>query len=144
MRIIDCISDVCSSDLYPLAQTPRDSAVVFVVPFLSTILFVSAGRAPAPHICLPILPGHPAEPKHGLQPSPTQDPLDYSMILASAWAWPTLQSPRYRARNQPAVGSVPLQRWQRPMAASDLDRSEERRVGKECVSTGRSRWSPYH
>src|SRR3546814_6061103 len=23
-------------------------------------------------------------------------------------------------------------------------RSEERRVGKECVSTGRSRWSPYH
>src|SRR3546814_4798810 len=31
----------------------------------------------------------------------------------------------------------------------DLDaataiRSEERRVGKECVSTCRSRWSPYH
>src|SRR3546814_8380935 len=24
------------------------------------------------------------------------------------------------------------------------DRSEERRVGKECVSTCRSRWSPYH
>src|SRR3546814_19968053 len=23
-------------------------------------------------------------------------------------------------------------------------RSEERRVGKECVSTSRSRWSPYH
>src|SRR3546814_14597916 len=26
----------------------------------------------------------------------------------------------------------------------DAGRSEERRVGKECVSTGRSRWSPYH
>src|SRR3546814_20274732 len=25
-----------------------------------------------------------------------------------------------------------------------LIRSEERRVGKECVSTCRSRWSPYH
>src|SRR3546814_12250558 len=25
-----------------------------------------------------------------------------------------------------------------------LDRSEERRVGKECVSKCRSRWSPYH
>src|SRR3546814_19513991 len=25
-----------------------------------------------------------------------------------------------------------------------LPRSEERRVGKECVSTSRSRWSPYH
>src|SRR3546814_7498801 len=25
-----------------------------------------------------------------------------------------------------------------------LQRSEERRVGRECVSTCRSRWSPYH
>src|SRR3546814_18273364 len=30
------------------------------------------------------------------------------------------------------------------LAPKDLVRSEERRVGKECVSTGRSRWSPYH
>src|SRR3546814_8945960 len=27
---------------------------------------------------------------------------------------------------------------------NEIDRSEERRVGKECVSTCRSRWSPYH
>src|SRR3546814_18677180 len=27
---------------------------------------------------------------------------------------------------------------------TNLDRSEERRVGKECVSTCRSRWSQYH
>src|SRR3546814_9457742 len=27
---------------------------------------------------------------------------------------------------------------------SDWDRSEERRVGNECVSPCRSRWSPYH
>src|SRR3546814_12062152 len=26
----------------------------------------------------------------------------------------------------------------------DISRSEERRVGKECVSTCISRWSPYH
>src|SRR3546814_15275079 len=26
----------------------------------------------------------------------------------------------------------------------DAERSDERRVGKECVSTCRSRWSPYH
>src|SRR3546814_14453906 len=32
-----------------------------------------------------------------------------------------------------AVGGVPV----------ELVRSEERRVGKECVSTCRSRWSPY-
>src|SRR3546814_11339175 len=29
-------------------------------------------------------------------------------------------------------------------AVRDAARSEERRVGKECVSTCRSRWSPYH
>src|SRR3546814_849417 len=28
--------------------------------------------------------------------------------------------------------------------ADQMGRSEERRVGKECVSTCRSRWSPYH
>src|SRR3546814_10568096 len=30
------------------------------------------------------------------------------------------------------------------MTTDGLLRSEERRVGKECVSTCRSRWSPYH
>src|SRR3546814_16093153 len=29
-------------------------------------------------------------------------------------------------------------------SANNGFRSEERRVGKECVSTCRSRWSPYH
>src|SRR3546814_13298725 len=32
----------------------------------------------------------------------------------------------------------------RPAAMPSRGRSEERRVGKECVSTFRSRWSPYH
>src|SRR3546814_14977175 len=30
------------------------------------------------------------------------------------------------------------------IVAAFAQRSEERRVGKACVSTGRSRWSPYH
>src|SRR3546814_16852517 len=30
-----------------------------------------------------------------------------------------------------------------PERRPEIDSSEERRVGKECVSTGRSRWSPY-
>src|SRR3546814_5269010 len=33
---------------------------------------------------------------------------------------------------------------ERNVHARCLLRSEERRVGKECVSTCRSRWSPYH
>src|SRR3546814_11473792 len=32
----------------------------------------------------------------------------------------------------------------RHRARHEMIRSEERRVGKECVSTCRSRWSPYH
>src|SRR3546814_16031779 len=32
----------------------------------------------------------------------------------------------------------------RAAGLSAEQRSEERRVGKECVSTCRSRWSPYH
>src|SRR3546814_7912728 len=34
-------------------------------------------------------------------------------------------------------------RWSRVLIP-ESGRSEERRVGKECVSTCRSRWSPYH
>src|SRR3546814_4772797 len=44
---------------------------------------------------------------------------------------PRTRSHRGRCRNS----STPTAPW---------PRSEERRVGKECVSTCRSRWSPYH
>src|SRR3546814_15768084 len=36
------------------------------------------------------------------------------------------------------------QKFQGNVARDRRHRSEERRVGKECVSTCRSRWSPYH
>src|SRR3546814_19095877 len=51
------------------------------------------------------------------------------------------------------VGSDPAQAFEQifvvlPVVCAHDDgnglRSEERRVGKECVSTCRSRWSPYH
>src|SRR3546814_4144086 len=40
------------------------------------------------------------------------------------------------------VDSQPSFQDNRPVVS--FRRSEERRVGKECVSTCRSRWSPYH
>src|SRR3546814_19975516 len=43
------------------------------------------------------------------------------------------------ALNRLGVRSLPVY-----LAGFALLRSEERRVGKECVSTCRSRWSPYH
>src|SRR3546814_5587342 len=38
----------------------------------------------------------------------------------------------------------PLELYATDLNAEARQRSEERRVGKECVSTCRSRWSPYH
>src|SRR3546814_3680998 len=45
-----------------------------------------------------------------------------------------LEDPKYDVDEQPEV----------LLRAPGVGRSEERRVGKECVSTCRSRWSPYH
>src|SRR3546814_1340278 len=43
------------------------------------------------------------------------------------------------------VGEIRFEKSQVGIAGGcPLGRSEERRVGKECVSTCRSRWSPYH
>src|SRR3546814_15372108 len=42
------------------------------------------------------------------------------------------------------VGGAPLNEAFANSIGADAYRSEERRVGKECVSTCRSRWSPYH
>src|SRR3546814_4940308 len=45
---------------------------------------------------------------------------------------------RYEEADHASTGSGSLH------AGTVVKRSEERRVGKECVSTGRSRWSRYH
>src|SRR3546814_14187709 len=42
------------------------------------------------------------------------------------------------------TGAGKISGSEREEASCRLERSEERRVGKECVSTCRSRWSPYH
>src|SRR3546814_11115713 len=48
----------------------------------------------------------------------------------------------YAGERSTTIDGLPL-RLDRRVHWSE-DRSEERRVGKECVSTCRSRWSPYH
>src|SRR3546814_1374970 len=49
--------------------------------------------------------------------------------------------PSKRAADRSSLGTHDIAR---APAQPALSRSEERRVGKECVSTCRSRWSPYH
>src|SRR3546814_16620969 len=48
-------------------------------------------------------------------------------------------SPRWAPRGEKSIACLIV--W---YCVSLTSRSEERRVGKECVSTCRSRWSPYH
>src|SRR3546814_20232726 len=53
---------------------------------------------------------------------------------------------RVEAALEPPSQNQQSRSRQTPHKVGSLDerRSEERRVGKECVSTCRSRWSPYH
>src|SRR3546814_13729733 len=57
-------------------------------------------------------------------------------------------SGRAAMAGHPRIGAVVQQGVERPPAGQgaqqQVERSEERRVGKECVSTCRSRWLPYH
>src|SRR3546814_15259498 len=55
------------------------------------------------------------------------------------------RTPSTAASTPEAAVSVRSNSLRRPrIRTSVLLRSEERRVGKECCSTCRSRWSPYH
>src|SRR3546814_14047398 len=102
--------------------------------------------------------------------SDLSSPLGVLLVLGAAvsWAIGTLLTKLYAV----PMGAVPFVGWQMvlggipifllaPLLETDrwfvystgawlamlsnaTVRSEERRVGKECVSTGRSRWSPVH
>src|SRR3546814_16090185 len=70
--------------------------------------------------------------------------------LERAYAWLSLA---IRAYPEGPDRDAAIRQWDRiggliddagRARAETLMRSEERRVGKECVSTCRSRWSPYH
>src|SRR3546814_17518727 len=50
----------------------------------------------------------------------------------------------HSSSRQADFGHAPGARGEPGHGAGAVGRSEERRVGKECVSTCRSRWSPYH
>src|SRR3546814_12172256 len=59
---------------------------------------------------------------------------------APAWARRLRAEQRQRARIHSTEQTI--REGDKP--GTGASRSEERRVGKECVSTCRSRWSPYH
>src|SRR3546814_11350341 len=93
MRISDCSSDVCSSDLYEWAAAQVEAM---------------GGEAAR------------------LRPR---------LVIATFKQWTARE---LDLRREAASASELAEILQAEL------RSEERRVGKECVSTCRSRWSPYH
>src|SRR3546814_19674920 len=66
--------------------------------------------------------------QHGITATLRNDALDWYEYMAKQMQRATL-----RGDTQHMLGMM-----------KELARSEERRVGKECVSTCRSRWSPYN
>src|SRR3546814_3408839 len=70
----------------------------------------------------------------------------YEMRI-SDWSSDVCSSDLSSAASSPPTSSSSGRNSTHPTATCrslPSSRSEERRVGKECVSTCRSRWSPYH
>src|SRR3546814_15027976 len=73
------------------------------------------------------------------------------LCLQNVWLEGTLLKPNMVISGQDCPEQADVQevaertlRCLKRTVPAAVPRSEERRVGKECVSTCRSRWSPYH
>src|SRR3546814_12759680 len=69
-------------------------------------------------------------------------PTDSPVTIAPEWRGAQPKVPRIEIVSTYGCDVAPMDAAD-PAVEARL-RSEERRVGKECVSTCRSRWSPYH
>ena len=67
--------------------------------------------------------------------------LEYALTYPDAVESLVLVGPGLRDMNP---NEAVRKSWEEEEALVDADRSEERRVGKECALLCRSRWSPYH
>src|SRR3546814_14041465 len=123
MRISDWSSDVCSSDLFLFSSPDWGKA--------RGCEWLGAGASALGCECPPASALRPTPPPLFRTQGHSHPPFNLRGVqkrkAGLASSKPAIRSP---ARPAGRVGPVGL-------------RSEERRVGKECVSTGRSRWSPY-
>src|SRR3546814_15503133 len=117
MRISDWSSDVCSSDLREgrvEAQAARE---------IRKNVPIKAGAAPY---------------RHERAACPQSGPQEGALVHEGK-----ILTFIHRGGGQAIMG-VPIGLVEIQVERNEEVRSEERSVGKECVSTGRSRWSPYH
>src|SRR3546814_12595649 len=116
MRISDWSSDVCSSDLQPLDHRLSRTKNT---KRCSQVTVNNGIPLFVTHILDDTVPGIAGVINNNVQPCVVID------------------CNPYEALSKVGSGNVPVTNY-------CLARSEERRVGKECVSTCRSRWAPYH
>src|SRR3546814_371662 len=85
----------------------------------------------------------PIECCHPWLPSPTHEPDPPVRVVPSSNARTRMS---LLSLDQAAIrhGIWDIGAWLSAVALLVMLRSEERRVGKECVSTGKYRWAPYH
>src|SRR3546814_12119609 len=124
MRISDWSSDVCSSDLFGQASLAGPLANLVAIPWWSLVV-----------VPLSLLGTALEALHHG---------AGEWAWRAAAWcfdlSWPAMQ---WLAGSRFALWWLPEARWfALPLALLGAFRSEERRVGKECVSPCRSRGFP--
>src|SRR3546814_4674105 len=127
MRISDWSSDVCSSDLRAAEAPARSLSPASDQYMIEGTIVRNLDKVT------------------DVQASLRFDQTD-SLALLGLGADGVGPALRRQSRTQNWEGSTSLNgmlddwRW----ALTGNYRSEERRVGKECVSTFRSRWAPYH
>src|SRR3546814_18015705 len=136
MRISDWSSDVCSSDL-------REASAG------STLLEVNAtGLAPAINNTVTTAPtfGVPFDGRYISRSSPYINYGDPRRSRSDLDVWGTALTANWEVADALTIKSITAYRTSESTSDRDGDgspaRSEERRVGKECVSPCRSRWSP--
>src|SRR3546814_3781575 len=130
MRISDWSSDVCSSDLLAelVVQLPE--------PYVNADWAQPGGSAAHAmyHLSLSANPSRVWSVDVGEGTGSVAHLLAQPIVVGD-----TVYTMDSRSLVSAFAATDGTRRWQ-----VDVERSEERRVGKECVSTCRSRWSPYH
>src|SRR3546814_12092555 len=123
MRISDWSSDVCASDLAHVPIVPAEVKLVIEDP--KSVLKEFNASALDDTECF------------SRTMSRIETDLGNMRARANAWAVGDIEALRALPFHNQYVDCLNAITETGP-------RSEERRVGKECVSTCRSRWSPYH
>src|SRR3546814_11255250 len=140
MRISDWSSDVCSSDLTCATEKRRRrKRGTFPDPtkrvFIAEEVCEACGDCSVQSSCVSIVP---KETAFGRKRAIDQSSCNKDYSCADGFC-PSFIPVRGAEPRKPKGASI-----DDTLFAQLPDRSEERRVGKECVSTCRYRWSPYH